>query len=267
MQVCGDKPLEEYRITDVTNYQKWLKDHYSSCSVEYATVVLKNFFQYFKEQNRGCIAPSLIKRKKGSAKSHRAIREAEFEKIVSIIPENEFHSLRDLLLIRMLWDTGTRVSELCDLDVSQIDTDNPSAIIFTKKTANRRIIVWSKETHRVLMKYMSIRKELHQLNHASALFVGWQINKGWSSRLTTRSVERIIKDYSNRAGIMERITPHSFRHGWAHKRRDMNAPLSFIQKGLGHCNPISTFVYEQYSDNEFERNAKAYLGCPQLQTA
>lgn len=105
-----------------------------------------------------------------------------------------------------------------------------------------------------------LRTELYKHNKASALFVGQQNNNSsWNMRLSTRSVERIIKYYSNKAGIIEKVTPHSFRHGWACMRRDQNAPLSFIQRGLGHLNPVSTFIYEQYSDLDFERSAKAYF--------
>jgi len=260
VEVCGDKPIEDYTITDIVHYQNWLKTRFSPYSLQYATVIIKNFFQFYRDQNYRCLPPSLIRRKKGKAKSYRAIREEEFKKIISVIPENEFHYLRDLIIVRMLWDTGVRVSELCDLDVSQIDTSKPSAVIATKKTTNMRTIVWSEETHQLLLKYMPIRMELFKQNKASALFVGQQLNnKSWSSRLTTRSVERLIKYYANKAGIIERITPHSFRHGWACKRRDQNAPLSFIQRGLGHLNPVSTFIYEQYSDLDFERSAKAYF--------
>ncbi|MFA6924723.1 MAG: site-specific integrase [Bacteroidales bacterium] len=259
IRVCGSKPIEEYRITDIVYYQKWIKAHYSSYSLEYASVIIKNFFQYFRDQNYTCLPPSLIKRKKGHAKSHRAIKEEEFEKIVSIIPDNDFWNLRDLLVIRMLWDTGVRVSELTDLNVSQIDVENLAAVISTKKTANKRIIVWSERTQQLLIKYLTMRSEIPENKDALALFVGKVNNMSFNPRLSTRSVERIVKYYSNKAGIVERVTPHSFRHGWAHKRRDMNAPLSFIQKGLGHMNPVSTFIYEQYSDMDFERNAKAYL--------
>lgn len=264
LRICGDKPLEQYRITDIVSYQKWIKVHYSSYSLEYATVIIKNFFKFYKDQDYPCLPPSLIKRKKGHAKSHRAIKEEEFEKMVSVIPEDDFWGLRDLLIIRMLWDTGVRVSELTDLNVSQIDVSNMSAVISTKKTANMRIIVWSKETHEILIKYLTKRSELSESNNALALLVGKINNTIVNPRLTTRSVERLIKFYSNKAGIIERVTPHSFRHGWAHKRRDLNAPLSFIQRGLGHLNPISTFIYEQYSDVDFERNAKAYLRQPQF---
>jgi integrase/recombinase XerD len=259
VEVCGDKPIEKYTITDIVNYQKWLNTRYSPYSVQYASIILKNFFQFFKDQNCFCLKPSLINRKRGRAKSHRAIREEEFKKIVSIIPENEFPYLRDLIIIRMLWDTGVRVSELCDLDISQIDTSKPCAIIATKKTTNMRTIVWSEETHQLLLKYMPIRTELYKHNNATALFIGQGSTRSWNTRLTTRSIERIVKHYANKAGIIERVTPHSFRHGWAHMRRDQNAPLSFIQKGLGHMNPVSTFVYEQYSDVDFERSAKTYF--------
>jgi site-specific recombinase XerD len=260
VKICGDKPIEEYRITDIVCYQKWIKSHYSSYSLEYATIVIKNFFQFYRDQNYACLPPSLIKRKKGHPKSHRAVREEEFEKITSVIPDNDFWNLRDLVIIRMLWDTGVRVSELTDLDLSQIDVNNLSAVIATKKTANMRIIVWSDKTHEILIKYLKMRSEVDYICKSSALFIWHKNSKSYHNpRLTTRSVERIVKYYANKAGIIERVTPHSFRHGWAHLRRDQNAPLSFIQKGLGHLNPVSTFIYEQYSDMDFERNAKAYL--------
>jgi site-specific recombinase XerD len=203
--------------------------------------------------------PALIRTPRISQKSHRAVTEAEYNKIISVIPSNEFLFLRDLVMIRILWDTGVRVSELCDLEITNIDENKNSAIISTKKNGKKRIIVWSKETHELLMKYMPIRLELHKIHKTTALFIGTEKGTGWSLRLTARSVQRRLAFYVNRAGINEKITPHSFRHGWAHKRRDQNAPLAFIQRGLGHLNPISTFVYEQYCDNEFEQKAMNYL--------
>jgi integrase/recombinase XerD len=259
IQVCGDKALEEYTISDYVKYKNWIENHYSSYCVQYATIIIKNFLKFYRDQNYTCLSPSFIRIPHVQAKSHRAITEDEFKKMISNIPENEFGLLRDQLIIRLLWDTGVRVSELCDLDISQINENSRSAVIHTKKTRNQRIIVWSEETHYYLMKYMSMRLELHQASNASALFISLNKENNWGSRLTTRSVQRIIKLSVNNAGIKEKITPHSFRHGWAHKRRDQNAPLAFIQRGLGHINPISTFIYEQYNDNEFVKNANMYL--------
>ena len=258
IEVCGDKPIQEYEIGDFVKYKHWLEIHYKSYSLQYATIVIKNFFQFFKNVGYACLNPSLIKLPRIIATSHRAVTEDEYKKIASVIPQKDFVTLRDTVLIRMLWDTGVRVSELCDINLSQIDENKKTAVINTKKTGKKRIIVWSAETHYWLMKYMSMRLELSCTNTADALFVSCSNNR-WNCRISSRTVQRQLKYYVNRAGIKERITPHSFRHGWAHKRRDQNAPLAFIQKGLGHINPISTFIYEQYKDIEFETTAGSYL--------
>lgn len=260
VEVCGEKLLEQYNVSDVVKYHFWLKNHFSPYHITYSMTVLKSFFYFFREQlNYNCLSPSIIKFKRERANSHRAILEEEYKKIIAEIPTNEFVSLRDSLIIRLLWDTGVRVSELCDLNISQIDPHKRSALINTKKTKNQRIILWSEETHQLLMKFLPIRLELEKRHRTDSLFVGLKGKEGWSIRLTTRTVQRIVHQYSAQAGIIAKVTPHSFRHGWAHKRRDQNAPLSFIQRGLGHCHPISTFVYEQYSDPEFVNYANSFL--------
>ncbi|TND10144.1 MAG: putative Tyrosine recombinase xerD [Bacteroidetes bacterium] len=256
--LCDNKPLEHYAISDIVKYRSWLEVRYNSATIQFAIVVLKNFFAFWQQQHYRCISPSLIKLPRIHVKSHRAITASEFEKIASVIPSNEFMSLRDLVMVHLLWDTGIRVSELCDLEVTNIDENKTSTVIATKKTGKPRIIMWSQTTQEYLMKYMAIRLGLHKTNGAKSLFVGW-CTRGWTIRLTPRSVQRRVQYYVHKAGIKEKITPHSFRHGWAHKRRDQLAPLAFIQKGLGHSNPISTFVYEQYNDLEFENTARAYL--------
>jgi site-specific recombinase XerD len=259
LEVCGNKPLETYNVSDLVKYRSWLENHYGSYSVQFAVVVIKNFFQFCITQGHKCMSPSLIRLPRVNAKSHRAITEKEYHKLTSRIPTNDFVSLRNSLIVHLLWDTGVRISELGDLDVTQIDEQKYSTVISTKKTGNKRIIIWSSETHNLLMKYLSVRMELPHQNRTTALFVGWNKGSGWSQRLTSRSMQRIIKECVHSAGIPEKITPHSFRHGWAHKRRDQNAPLAFIQKGLGHLNPVSTFIYQQYNDREFETSAKEYL--------
>jgi len=259
LQICGNKPIEKYVISDYIKYRTWIETHYSAYCVQYSTVIIKNFFKFYRDQDYKCISPSFIKIPHAHAHSHRAITENEFTKTIALIPNNDFRSLRDLLVFRLLWDTGVRVSELCELNTSHINENSRSCVIYTKKSGNPRIIVWSDETHSILIKYMAIRMGMNKVTHTSALFLGKSPDNTWSQRLTKRSVQRIIKIHVLKAGIIEKITPHSFRHGWAHIRRDQNAPLAFIQRGLGHVSPISTFIYEQYNDNEFIKNATSYF--------
>ena len=259
VEICGSKPLEKYELSDFIKYKNWVELHHSSYCIQYATVVIKNFLKFYRDQDYKCLSPSFIKIPIVRGKSHRAITEDEFNKIITSIPSKEFRSLRDIVMIRLLWDTGVRVSELCELNTSQINENGHSCVIYTKKSKNQRIIVWSEDTHRYLINYLSMRLKIDTAIHSDALFLSVGNENHWSQRITRRSIERIIKGYALRANIKEKITPHSFRHGWAHKRRDQNAPLAFIQRGLGHVSPISTFIYEQYTDNEFVQNADRYL--------
>jgi site-specific recombinase XerD len=130
IQVCGIKPLAQYELADYIRYSKWIESHYSSYCIQYSTVVIKNFFKFYRDQDEKCMSPSLIKIPRFRANSHRAITEEEYNKIIAEIPNNNFLSLRNLLIIRLLWDTGVRVSELCELNVPQVNEINHSCVIY-----------------------------------------------------------------------------------------------------------------------------------------
>ncbi|TAH40829.1 MAG: hypothetical protein EYC69_10020 [Bacteroidetes bacterium] len=259
IEACGNKKLQSYSIEDFVKFKHWLEGRYSSTSVQYAIIVVKNFFQFYKQQDYRCLSTHFIKIPPKIRKSHKAISESEFKRVVEKIDAKNFIGLRDSLIVHLLWDTGIRVSELCDMNISQIDENKTSMIIRSKKSQLFRTIVWSAKTHALLLNYLKKRQVLKKCKEVGAVFVGFRKGREWSLRITCRSIERMIKKYVAIAEIREKISPHSFRHGWAHKRRDFNAPLAFIQKGLGHVSPISTFIYEQYNDKEFEANANSYL--------
>lgn len=259
VEACGEKEIEEYSSSDIVVYHNWMTQRFSHTSIRYAMSIIKNFFLFFKMKNYNCISPQLIQLpRKQKANSHRALTEEEFARLNKVINPNSFHTMRDLLILRLLWETGMRVSELCDLNLNDIEDKNSKAVVSTKKTSNMRVVVWSARTQELLSKYIAMRTDLKGCE-SPALFVGTKGKGFWSKRLTTRTVQRMLKEYCTRAGITAKTTPHGFRHGWAHFRRDKGAPLPFIQRGLGHVSPMSSFVYQQYSDPEFELSARAYL--------
>lgn len=257
VEACGEKGIEDYSVDDTVKYHNWVEERYSPTSTRYAMAILKNFFEFLQMQKYNSLAPKLIqmpRRKKPN--SHLAVTEENFTKLTKAIQQDTFHSLRDLIIVHMLWDTGMRVSELCDLNISDIDARCSKATVSTKKTSNMRVVVWSVRTQELLLRYLDMRTKQIDID-SPALFVGAKGKNYWSKRLTTRSVQRMLRKY--RDLLSEKITPHGFRHGWAHVRRDKGAPLPFIQRGLGHVSPASSFVYQQYSDPEFEQIAQGYF--------
>jgi site-specific recombinase XerD len=254
LEVNGSKALSKYAVADIVRYRLYL-EKYSPYTAQFATVAVQNFFKYWKLQGKSCLSPELIKVGKTNPKSHRAVTEDEVSKILAVIDESSFAAFRDRIIVRMLWETGVRVSELTSLNIEQISRSRNKTSLITKKNNKRRIIVWSKETHILLSQYLELRQIL---TNTSPLFISNCMSG--NTRLTPRSIERIVSYYARKASITEKVTPHSFRHGYAHHRRDKyNAPLSFISRALGHQNPVSTFIYEQYSDTEFESQAEKYL--------
>ncbi|MBK8875672.1 MAG: hypothetical protein IPN13_17860 [Bacteroidetes bacterium] len=113
-QICrslSEKRVEDYTITDFIIYRKWLETRYNPYTVQFATIVLKNFFMFCKNQNLSCLNPALIKLHRIMAKSHRAVSEKEYELILKTISNeghDEFRTNRDSLMIMLLWDTRVR---------------------------------------------------------------------------------------------------------------------------------------------------------------
>ncbi|HEU4718208.1 MAG TPA: site-specific integrase [Bacteroidia bacterium] len=265
VEMCGDKEIEQYTIQDVVLFTNLLAERFANETVRFALAIIKNFFHFYNEQNYKCLSPWLIEiPRQLPPNSFRAIEKREVQEMVSIISADEFTSLRALVIILMLWDTGVRVSELRDLNVSDIDQEKRRAIISTKKAFQARIILWSEATNNYLRTYLHERGKIIGITSIdSPVFIGRKGKEKWKPRrLTTKSIQRIVKAYGNEANVTRKVTPHRFRHGWAHTRRDAGASLPFIQRGLGHKNAISSMRYQQYSDPEFEMTARKHLKTP-----
>lgn len=242
-------------LSDIMVFRKWLDIHHQPASVMLAMIVVSNYFRFYRLQGRKCLDPQLIRIPKVKANSYQHATPEDYVKLLAQIRPDSFVELQNLVILRLLWDTGMRVSEVTSLDISQIDPDRMYATITTAKNHQMRQVFWSIETHLFIKEFLKQRKEL---NHTPALFVG--IKQGIvSRRLTPRSVQRLIQRLSKNAKIEKRLNPHSFRHGKAHKILDQGGNPKDVQAILGHTDPTSSFTYLQWNDQEFERRAKMFL--------
>lgn len=248
---CGNKKTEQVKIGDIARFLEFLRERYSEKTIAYCIAILKNFLGYLRRTGIDCVDPYLLKIPRSVSRSYNALSAEDFKKMDELISTDNFSDLTKKVILRMLWDTGMRLSEIALLDISQVDSRRNWAVIQTKKNKKPRTVMWSEKTHRYLLEYLGIRI---CVNQQPALFI--TIGKGSRrQRISHRTIERWIKDLSLEAGVKDRISPHSLRHGWAHFRRDKGAPLPFIQEGLGHSSIESTIIYQQYSNREFRKTA------------
>lgn len=250
------KDVNNAEIGDIVNYQKWLEGNYQPKSVELAMIIIKNYFKFFRLQGMKCISPELIKTPHTVANSYQAISFAEYTLLISTIHPTTFWELQKLVIVRLLYETGMRVSELCDLNISDIDPIKRYAVIRTKKSSHLRQIFWSEETHEFIKTFLTERKIL---NSTPAFFVAKFIDGTPTKRMTTRTVQRLIKDLCKKAGIEKQISPHSFRHGKAHRILELSGSAVDVKEILGHSNPVSSFTYMQWNCRELEESANKFL--------
>lgn len=156
-------------------------------------------------------------------------REIDFDK-----PEG----LRNLAIIEMLYGSGLRVSELCDLRISRMNLDE-GWIIIEGKGSKQRMVPMSPRSIDLNREWLEQRKYL-DIAHGDAdiLFLNRR-----GRRLSRVMVFYIIRDLAAAAGIEKRVSPHTLRHSFATHLLEGGASLRAIQEMLGHESLQTTEIY------------------------
>jgi integrase/recombinase XerC len=158
--------------------------------------------------------------------------------------EKDRFMLRDIAILELLYSTGMRVAELVSTDLLSLDFTSEMLKVTGKGNKERLVPVGRPAAHAV-QQWLSLRDQLI----ADRSRRGREIEKealflnGRGGRLTTRSVERIVKAYGERAGIPQIVTPHALRHSYATHLLEMGADLRSVQELLGHASLSTTQRY------------------------
>lgn len=153
---------------------------------------------------------------------------------------------RDRAILELLYASGVRVAELAGLNLEDIDFKH-EAIRVRGKGRKERIVPFGSQAKEALQTYMGVRGELlveapEELRDPSALFLNYQ-----GTRITTRSVGRMLDKYVEECAMAHDISPHSLRHSFATHLLSAGADLRAIQELLGHARLSTTQIYAQVS--------------------
>ena len=152
---------------------------------------------------------------------------------------SDYLGLRDRTMMELLYSSGLRVSELAQINKSDIDFDQ-KLVRLKGKGKKERIVPFTLNARDWIQKYLESpdREEKDQ----EALF----LNR-FGDRLTTRSIDRLFVAYLKQSGLSARITPHTIRHTIATHWLENGMDLKTIQLILGHSNLATTTIYTQVS--------------------
>lgn len=150
----------------------------------------------------------------------------------------EYQAFRNVVMLELLFSTGVRVSELCRLNIDDIDLDRQQMRIMGKGAQERVIFLSNKDVWTLLVAYIKGR----QGGFDQCLFVNRQKN-----RISEQSVRGMIRKTALAANISQHITPHMFRHSFATSLLDAGVDCRQIQKILGHSSIKTTERYTHVS--------------------
>jgi site-specific recombinase XerD len=226
------KPMNTIARPDIIKYLNHImfEKKLSRTTVSNILSILRSFYAYMSESQYISSDPSKnisnIKAEK-KAPVYLTINELEELLVAAVAP-------RDRMIVKMLYATGVRVSELVNIRKKDIDIDRNTIKVFGKG-AKERIVLMPPELSEEIWKYTET------MSPEDRLF-----------RLTPRTIQRDIKTLGKRAGINKNITPHKLRHSFATHMLQNGGNVVAIQKLLGHTSLNTTQIYTHYSVDELK---------------
>lgn len=220
----------------------------------YYLIALRTFLKYLVKRDIPSLAPDRIELAKVGGRELELLSATELTRLLNAPEGKDEKALRDKAMLELFFSTGLRVSELCSLNTDSIDLTRDEFTV-RGKGEKVRLVFLSDDARTAVKQYLAKRGDVEE-----ALFVSL-VNKGEApTRLTSRSVERIIKHYAIKAGIKNKVTPHVIRHSFATDLLQNGADIRSVQVMLGHANVATTQIYTHVTDRQLRDIHKKFHG-------
>ncbi len=208
---------------------------------------IRSFFKYLKHENLVASNPAAgipLPRKHRKLPGFLTVKEANQLLDIKQQPD-DLKTLRNMAMAELFYGTGIRVSELVNLDLDDVDASEMELRVLGKGRKERILPITNNAVERLLL-YLTKRRSVLNDNAVfganGPLFVNLR-----GTRITARSVHRIMKQTGVNAGLHKRVHPHELRHSFATHLLDSGADLRAIQELLGHAHLATTQKYTHVS--------------------
>lgn len=231
----------KYRLFLSREYKQKTANALKRSTQNHYLVALRSFLGFFVEKDIPSLPPDKVKIPKNKEeKTVNFLTLEQVEKLLKTPDTSETAGLRDKTILETFFSTGLRVAELVALNREQITikpetTDLELGII--GKGGHPRTVYFSEKAVEWIRKYLGTRND-----NEKALFISYG-GRVPLTRLTIRSIERMVKHYALLAGLPLTTTCHTMRHSFATDLLMKGVDLRVVQEFLGHRNIATTQVY------------------------
>ncbi|WP_411824871.1 site-specific tyrosine recombinase XerD [Leptospira sp. 'Mane'] len=217
-------------------------------------VAIRQFYKFLRDEKRLDSNPTeKIETPEVARTIPDYLTQTEIDELFRNIKEDNIYELRDKCIFELLYSSGLRISEACNLRIGDVDMDN-MAITVEGKGGRQRLVPFGEKSLEILKKYMTeSRPEILKKRVCEFVFVS---KKG--SYINRKSVWRLLNHYIKRTKIKKKVTPHTLRHSFATHLLENHADLKSVQELLGHIDISTTQIYTHMANKTLKEVHKKF---------
>ncbi len=240
---------------DYQNARKYLaflhRRSLSKTTISRKISCLRTYYKYLESKDFVDNNPfQMISLPKKNKKIPQFFYNKEIEELYKTIDLNDFLGERNLAIIEMLYGLGLRVSELCNLDISDISFDTNVVLVRGKGNKERLVPINTYCKEAVLNYISNTRKDL-LMKSKSNTYILFLNHRG--KKLTTRGIRDILTRLINKTSQIANISPHMLRHTFATHLLNNGADIRSVQELLGHSQLSTTQIYTHVSKDQLRK--------------
>ena len=248
----GDKLVwNNFTREDVLEYLLFLKEkNYAVTTLARKNAACRSFFAFLKKDDIIKVNPmeDIDSPKVGKALPDTLTLEQVKKLLAQPDKYDTNEAVRDKAMLSLLYASGMRVSELINLNVADVDTQNCTVRAFGKGGKERIVPIYPQCAFDVQTYIDGARNVFLRENDEQALFVNQR-----GARLTRQGFWQILKQYAQEADLEGHVTPHTLRHSFATHMLNGGADLRSVQELLGHANISTTQIYTHLSSSHLRK--------------
>ena len=236
-----------FNISEETmqDFIAWLRGRASTnalgeSSISRAVIVLRNYSKFEAKENKSLDQLANFSPPKIPRRLPKALSISEISQLIGSVSTPDPAGLRSAALVELLYATGARVSEIVNLNVSDIEQISETlSVRIVGKGKKERVVPIGKFARAALDNYLvRVRPILVKDKSNGALFLNAS-----GGRLSRQSAWTLISSAAKEIGIAGEVSPHSLRHSFATHLLDGGADIRVVQELLGHSSVTTTQIY------------------------
>lgn len=236
-----------YNRNTICSYLSYLHNSFMPKTVKRKIAVLKAFTHYlmiediieinpFDKIETNFREPRVLPKTLSLSTINGILSAAYSEYNLAVTEYHRKSAARDITVLELLFATGARVSEICSLKRSDVNTADHTIKFYGKGSKERIIQIENDAVRNAISNYLYLFNE-------NIMSCGYFFVNKLNNRLTEQSVRSMINKYAMLSGSNMHITPHMFRHSFATLLLEEDVDIRYIQKMLGHSSITTTQIY------------------------